>query len=110
MNAPPNCGTEHMRSGRMGPPQWLLAKAKLGDEAGVAVLVLAAEIIQQRAALVDQHQKTAARMVVLGVGLEVLGEVLDAFGQDRDLDFRRPSVAFALRMFLDERFLALCGN
>ena len=29
-------------------------------------------------------------MVVLDVGLEMLGQVVDALGQDRDLHFRRP--------------------
>ena len=49
-------------------------------------------------------------MVVLGVALEVGGQVVDAFGEDRDLDFRRTSVALALRMLLNQRFLALRGN
>src|SRR6476620_8954795 len=35
----------------------LLTKAELGDQVGVARLVLAAEVIQQRAALVDHHQQ-----------------------------------------------------
>src|SRR4029079_16381784 len=93
----------------MGPLQ-LLAKSELRDEIGVARLVVAAEIIQQRAALVDEPQEAAPRMAVLGMALEMLGEVLDALGQDRDLDLWRPSVALALRMLLDQRFLALRGN
>ena len=67
----------------------LLAKTELRDEIGVALRILAAEVIEQRAALVDHHQQAAARMVVLGVGLEMLGQRLDAAGQDRDLDFGR---------------------
>ena len=44
-------------------------------------------------------------MVVLGVALEVLGQVPDPLGQDRDLNFRRTGVAFGAGVILDE-FLA----
>ena len=77
---------------RAGAPS-LFAKTELRDEIGVTLFVLAPEIIEQRTALVDQHQQAAARMVVLRVGLEVLGQVVDALGKDRDLDFRRTGVA-----------------
>src|SRR5438046_450964 len=99
-----------MRSG----PDWaaskLLTKTQFCDQVGVARLVLLTEIVEERAALVDQHQQAAARVVVLRVGLEVLGEVGDALGEDRDLDLGRTGVAFALGMFLDQRLLALGGN
>src|SRR6185312_10648076 len=49
-------------------------------------------------------------MIVLGVALEMLGKVVDALGQNRDLDFGRAGVALATCMFLDERLLALRGN
>src|SRR3546814_1965362 len=52
----------------------------------MAVRILALEIIKQDAALVDQHQQAAARGIVLRVGLEMLGQIDDALGQDRDLD------------------------
>src|SRR6478672_10910438 len=93
-------------TGRLG----LFPKAELGDQAGVALLVLAAEVIEQRTALVDHHQKAAARMVVLRMGFEMLGQVVDAFGQDRDLDLGRTRVVLALSMFLDQRAFALGGN
>ena len=44
-------------------------------------------------------------MVVLGVGLEVLGQVVDALGQDRDLHLGGAGIAGFLRIFLDERVL-----
>eukprot|EP00456_Euglypha_rotunda_P032450 TRINITY_DN2514_c0_g1_i11.p1 TRINITY_DN2514_c0_g1~~TRINITY_DN2514_c0_g1_i11.p1 ORF type:complete len:114 (+),score=25.46 TRINITY_DN2514_c0_g1_i11:85-426(+) len=46
-------------------------------------------------------------MIVLVVTLEMLGQVGDAFRQDRDLDFRRTGVTLNAGMFLDKRFLAL---
>src|SRR3546814_7551189 len=56
------------------------------DKFVIAVRILALEIIKQAAALVDQHQQAAARVIVLRVGLEMLGQIDDALGQDRDLD------------------------
>ena len=35
-------------------------------------------------------------MIVLGVAFEVLGQVVDALGEDRDLDLGRSGVALAL--------------
>ena len=100
-----------MRSGpRSGRSASYFLKAELGDQVEVTLLILATEIVEERAALVDQHQQAAAAMIVLRVALEVLGEVGDALGEDRDLDFGRAGVALALRMFLDERLLALRGN
>ena len=53
----------------------------------------ALEVVEQAAALADHHQQAAARVVVLLVRLEVLGQVGDALGQDRDLHLRRTGVA-----------------
>jgi hypothetical protein len=49
-------------------------------------------------------------MIVLLVGLEVLGQVLDPLGEDRDLHLGRARIAFGGGMVLDERLLALRGN
>src|SRR3954465_7355474 len=46
-------------------------------------------------------------MVVLDVGLEVLGQIGDAFGEDRHLDLGRACVAGFRRIVLNERVLAL---
>src|SRR5205085_3492664 len=70
-------------------PSSLLAKTELRDEIGVTLFVFLTQVIEKRTALVDQHQEAAARMVVLRVALEVLGEVLDALGEDCDLHLGR---------------------
>src|SRR3546814_5058566 len=77
----PGCKTAHFRG-----PSALLAKTQLRDKFVISVRILALEIIKQAAALVDQHQQAAARVIVLRVGLEMLGQIDDALGQDRDLD------------------------
>ena len=52
--------------------------------------------------LADQLQEPAAGMVVLGVGLEMFGQVVDALGEDRDLNFRGAGVCFVLLVVADE--------
>ena len=49
-------------------------------------------------------------MVVLGVALEVLGQVVDALREDRDLDFGLTGVVGRALVLLDQRGLALSGN
>ena len=73
-------------------------------------MILALEKIEQRAALVDHHQKAAARMIILRVGLEMAGQRVDAIGDDRDLDFGGPRVAVAAAMLLDQFLLTLCSD
>src|SRR5688500_9957452 len=73
----------------IGDSQSLAANAEALDQLAVARLVLALDIVEQAAALADHLQKAAAGVVVRLVGLEVLRQVGDALGQDRDLDVRR---------------------
>src|SRR5678815_4446151 len=49
-------------------------------------------------------------MVVLHMALEVLGEVIDAFRQDRDLNLGRAGVAGLVGIRLDDFRFAFCGN
>ena len=46
------------------------------------------EVLEEAPALADEQQQAAARVVVVLVRLEVLGEVLDALGEEGDLDLR----------------------
>src|SRR2546423_1882855 len=66
----------------------LLADAEPLDQLCVAIAVFAFEVIEQPAPLTDQLQQSAPRMMILDVRLEVLGQVADAFAEQRDLDFR----------------------
>ena len=59
------------------------------------------QVVQQAAALADQAQKSAPRMVILRVRLEVLGQMLDTRGEKRHLDFRRTAVVLGTSVGLD---------
>ena len=88
----------------------LAADAELLDDRLVAWLVLALHVIEQLAALRDHLEQAAPRMVVLGVGLEVLGEVGDALGEDRDLDLGRPRIPGLVGVIGNDSLLALRRN
>src|SRR3546814_7515341 len=68
----------------------------------VARGILAMQVIEQAAAAVDHLQQTTTAVVVVLVGLEVLGQVHDAGGEQGDLDFRRAGVVVAALVFVDD--------
>src|SRR5262245_4939404 len=88
----------------------LLADAERVDQATVPVHALRLEIVEQSTPLSHELQQPAARVVVLCVHLEVLGEVRDALGEERYLHLGRPGVALVLRECLDRSLLATCGE
>jgi len=63
----------------------LLPDSEALNQIGVAIGILAFQIVEQAPALSDQLQKAAARVMVFRVGLEMFGEVIDALAQERDL-------------------------
>jgi hypothetical protein len=83
-----------------------LAKAELLDQLPVPLAVLSLQVVQQLAALADQLEQPAAGMMILDVRLEVIGQSVDAGGDQSHLDFRRTGVACGALMLLhDLRFL-----
>ena len=82
----------------------LLAYLELFDNRAVTVDILALQILKQRTALTDHSKQTAARMVVVLVHLQVLGELVDSLGEDRNLNFGRARVLFMNAVILDDRF------
>ena len=70
----------------------LLAQLELLGDRLVAADILALEIVQQATALADHHQQTTARAVIFFVGLQVLGQMVDAVREQRDLHVGRTSV------------------
>ena len=74
---------------------FLLTDTQLSDQGTVTVDVLLLQVSQHRTALTNHLQQTAARVVILLVYLQVLGQLLDAGGQDCNLTSGEPvSVAW----------------
>src|SRR5262245_109167 len=88
----------------------LSAQAELFDQRLVAAFVLALEIIKEAAALRDKCQKATTGMIVLLVVLEMLGQVLDAFGKNGNLDFRGSGISFGGCKFAHQGLFTLCSN
>jgi len=81
----------------------LAAEAQAGDQRVITRLVLALHIVEQATALADHHEEAAARMEILRVGLQVLGQVGDPLGEDGHLHFGAAGIAGLGRVFDNER-------
>ena len=89
----------------------LLSDAELCDAGSVTLDVLLGEVVEQVAALTDHFEKAAAGMVVLLVDLEVFGELVDALGENGDLNLRRTGVGLMGAVCLDNcLFLFVCDH
>ena len=85
--------------------QKLLAQTQLSDQGTITVDVLLLQIGQQIAAAADHLEQAAAAVVVMLVGLEMLGQVVDACGEQRDLNLRRTGVALVQGGLSDDGLL-----
>ena len=70
----------------------LAAEPQPSDDGAVARVVLLDQIRKKAAALADELEEAAARMVVLREAAEMVGQPLDPLRQERDLDLRRSGV------------------
>jgi hypothetical protein len=98
--APPGQG---FYGARPSPPE-----PELGDDSPVALDVGALQVVQQPATLADELEQPAPRVVVVGVRLEVVGEVIDPFAEDCDLDLGRPGVLLTEAIGVDDARLGRC--
>ena len=67
------------------------------------------EVVEQAATLADQHEKTAARAMVLLVRFEVIRQLANPFAKQRDLDFGAARIGGMRAVLVDEVFLLLSG-
>jgi hypothetical protein len=76
------------------------------NQALVSVEIAFFQIVQQPSSLADKLEETSSRMVILDVGLEMLGEVLDALAKQRNLNLRGAGVRLVTPELLHD-YLAL---
>jgi hypothetical protein len=87
----------------------LLAEAESLNHGFVALGIVLFEVVEQAATLADQHEKTAARTVVLLVRFEVIRQLANTLAQQRDLDFGAARISGVGAVLVDEGFLLLSG-
>ena len=96
---------QYARKGWYGKPHHpiltLLTDTQLGDQSTIALDVLGHQVVQQLAALTDHLVQAAAAVVVLLVHTQVLGQLVDASGQDGHLDLGRTGVGLVGAVGLD---------
>ena len=88
----------------------LLTDAKLGDNGTIALNVVLRHIVQQTTALADHLEQTHTAVVVLLVHLQVLGELIDPLGEDRDLHLGGAGIALVGLVVLDNSGFLVLGN
>lgn len=81
----------------------LFTKSELLDESRVTIRVGVAKVIEEAVTLADENEEGASCARVLRIALEVERQILDALGQEGDLDFGRAGVLFVLSEILDDR-------
>jgi hypothetical protein len=80
----------------------LLSDTEPIDNGPIPRIVDAAEIIQQPPPPPYQLEQSPPGMVVFLVRLKMFGEIRDAIGQDRNLDFRRSGVRIMPPILCDQ--------
>src|SRR5690348_6166510 len=81
------------RARGLKPRGQLPADAEIGDDLAVPLDALDAEVVEQATPLTDQLEQAAPGVMILGVQLEVFGEIRDTLGQKSNLNLGRAGVA-----------------
>ena len=80
----------------------LFTQTQAINQLAVTLFTLSEQEVEQAAALGDLFQQTTARVIVFFVLFEMLSELSDRVGEQRDLDLWRTSVAFEKGVVLDD--------
>ena len=89
------------------PALSLSAQAQTLNQILIACIIAVFHIIEKTATLADQFQQTAARVIILRMGFEMLSQIGNAFRQNGHLDFGRTCVAVTCGIFFNQRSFAL---
>ena len=78
----------------------LVSQSKVGDDLSVTIDVGTPEVIKEAAATSDHFEQPATAVMILRVGAEVVGEVVDSCREKGDLNFGRSAVVFMSAVLL----------
>jgi len=88
-----------LKGSGLGDP---MAEAKVRDDAAVSFEVGPLEIVQQALAATDHLEQPSTAVMVLGVGTEVVGQVIDVLGENCHLNASRTRVAVVRAVRADD--------
>ena len=88
----------------------LLADVQLCNDGTIALDVLLGEVVEHAAALTDELVHAQTAVVVVGVSLEVLGQLTDTLGPDGDLNLGRAGVVLVRGVGVDDVGFLLFRN
>jgi hypothetical protein len=80
----------NFRAALSGLLSGLLPQTEAGNQGAVSIDILTLKVIEQLATLANHAQQTTTGVVILLVLFEVRGQIVDACGQQRDLNFGEP--------------------
>ena len=84
------------------PSAQLSAQSEVGDELQIAVVLCSGQVVQQSATAADHFQKSPARVIVVLVAAQMLGQSIDTVRQQGDLYVGRAGVAGVEPVLLDD--------
>src|ERR1041385_1394443 len=86
------------------------AKSQVLHDLSVALDLRGFQVVEEPPALPHHAEEAAARCMIPLVNLEVLGQVVDLLGEERDLHFGRTRITFMRLELLDDAQLLLLGK
>jgi hypothetical protein len=85
----------------------LSTQAKRLYDGAVSLDVIFLDVVEQASAPPNQHEQPSAGMVVLFVDLQMLGQILNAMGEQSNLDFGAAGVGIMQFIFFDQLLFVL---
>jgi len=82
----------------------LPSQPKACDHCAVSLHILPSQVVEQPAPLTHHHQEASAAVMIVFVLTQVLGQMVDTFGEQRDLHLGRTGVAVMLTVLFDDGF------
>ena len=88
----------------------LTAQTQARDQITVAIDVVLSQVLQQATTATNHQQQTTTGVVIVLVELQVLGQSIDAGGQQGNLRLRGTGIGFVQAVLLEEFGLLLSGQ
>ena len=83
----------------------LLSESELCNDCTIALDILLHQVVEEVLSLTNHFEKTATAVVVVGVLLQMFGEVSDSLGENSDLYLRRTGISFVHSVVNDDLLL-----